>query len=247
MRWPGARTSPSSARSTRFCQQFPQRRATDHPPVNAKQLPEGYPVDEHFNPPYNPWDQRLCAVPDGDLFTAIATATPRWSPTASPPSPRRHPARVRQRSRRRHHRHRNRFEPQLLRRDDADGGRRAGRRRRDRRLPGHDAVGRAQLRVRLRLHQLVLDAEDRPAVRVLLPPAGPHGRPWLRHRASRAVADPGMATRPLLDFAAGYVQRPSPDTEAGPGRAVADVDELLRRPGAATRRRCRRREPALLF
>ncbi|MGW6424868.1 flavin-containing monooxygenase [Nocardia sp. NPDC055053] len=38
---------------------------------NAKQLPEGYPVDEHFNPPYNPWAQRLCTVPDGDLFKAI--------------------------------------------------------------------------------------------------------------------------------------------------------------------------------
>jgi len=28
-------------------------------------------VDEHFNPPYNPWDQRLCLVPNGDLFKAI--------------------------------------------------------------------------------------------------------------------------------------------------------------------------------
>jgi monooxygenase len=36
-----------------------------------KQLPEGYPVDVHFNPKYNPWDQRLCAVPNGDLFKAI--------------------------------------------------------------------------------------------------------------------------------------------------------------------------------
>ena len=41
--------------------------------VNARQLPEGYPVDEHFNPPYNPWDQRLCVVPDGDLFRAIGS------------------------------------------------------------------------------------------------------------------------------------------------------------------------------
>ncbi|RAG87264.1 FAD-containing monooxygenase EthA [Streptacidiphilus pinicola] len=39
--------------------------------VNIKQLPEGYPVDEHFNPPYDPWDQRLCAVPNGDLFREI--------------------------------------------------------------------------------------------------------------------------------------------------------------------------------
>jgi monooxygenase len=28
-------------------------------------------VDEHFTPAYDPWDQRLCVVPRGDLFTAI--------------------------------------------------------------------------------------------------------------------------------------------------------------------------------
>jgi monooxygenase len=39
--------------------------------MNAKLLPEGYPVDEHFRPPYDPWDQRMCIVPDGDLFRAI--------------------------------------------------------------------------------------------------------------------------------------------------------------------------------
>jgi monooxygenase len=37
----------------------------------ARQLPAGYDVDTHFNPAYDPWDQRLCLVPDGDLFTAI--------------------------------------------------------------------------------------------------------------------------------------------------------------------------------
>jgi cation diffusion facilitator CzcD-associated flavoprotein CzcO len=36
-----------------------------------KQLPDGYDVDTHFAPAYNPWDQRMCLVPDGDLFTAI--------------------------------------------------------------------------------------------------------------------------------------------------------------------------------
>jgi monooxygenase len=30
-----------------------------------------YDVDTHFTPRYNPWDQRLCLVPDGDLFNAI--------------------------------------------------------------------------------------------------------------------------------------------------------------------------------
>ncbi|MGN9810093.1 flavin-containing monooxygenase [Micromonospora sp. BQ11] len=34
-------------------------------------LPVGYDVDRHFSPRYDPWDQRLCVVPDGDLFTAI--------------------------------------------------------------------------------------------------------------------------------------------------------------------------------
>jgi cation diffusion facilitator CzcD-associated flavoprotein CzcO len=37
----------------------------------ARQLPKGYDVDTHFGPSYNPWDQRLCAVPNGDLFKAI--------------------------------------------------------------------------------------------------------------------------------------------------------------------------------
>ena len=35
-------------------------------------LPPGYDVDKHFKPHYNPWDQRMCLVPDGDLFRAIS-------------------------------------------------------------------------------------------------------------------------------------------------------------------------------
>lgn len=38
-------------------------------------LPEGYDVDKHFTPRYNPWDQRLCLVPNGDLFKAIKKGT----------------------------------------------------------------------------------------------------------------------------------------------------------------------------
>jgi cation diffusion facilitator CzcD-associated flavoprotein CzcO len=37
----------------------------------VSRLPEGYDVDTHFRPSYDPWDQRLCLVPDGDLFRAI--------------------------------------------------------------------------------------------------------------------------------------------------------------------------------
>ncbi|MDN5762126.1 MAG: NAD(P)/FAD-dependent oxidoreductase [Microlunatus sp.] len=35
------------------------------------QLPAGFDVDTHLTPTYQPWDQRLCAVPDGDLFRTI--------------------------------------------------------------------------------------------------------------------------------------------------------------------------------
>jgi len=36
-----------------------------------RQLPPDYDVKRHFTPRYNPWDQRICLVPDGDLFAAI--------------------------------------------------------------------------------------------------------------------------------------------------------------------------------
>jgi cation diffusion facilitator CzcD-associated flavoprotein CzcO len=35
-------------------------------------LPRGYDIDKHFTPRYNPWDQRMCLVPDSDLFEAIS-------------------------------------------------------------------------------------------------------------------------------------------------------------------------------
>jgi len=40
-----------------------------------KNLPVGYDVDTHFTPRYNPWDQRMCLVPDGDLFEAISAGS----------------------------------------------------------------------------------------------------------------------------------------------------------------------------
>jgi monooxygenase len=43
--------------------------------VNKRALPKGYPVDEHFNPRYDPWDQRMCFARDGDLFKAISAGT----------------------------------------------------------------------------------------------------------------------------------------------------------------------------
>ncbi|MEV6493446.1 NAD(P)/FAD-dependent oxidoreductase, partial [Actinoplanes sp. NPDC051633] len=61
---------------TQFFYQLARRR-----PERVKQLLRGFAVkhlngdeayvDAHFTPRYNPWDQRLCVVPDGDLFSAI--------------------------------------------------------------------------------------------------------------------------------------------------------------------------------
>ncbi len=39
----------------------------------GKQLPDDYEIDRHFAPNYDPWDQRLCAVPSGDLFRSLST------------------------------------------------------------------------------------------------------------------------------------------------------------------------------
>jgi cation diffusion facilitator CzcD-associated flavoprotein CzcO len=39
--------------------------------MTVPQLPKDFDYDTHLTPPYNPWDQRMCLVPDGDLFTAL--------------------------------------------------------------------------------------------------------------------------------------------------------------------------------
>jgi cation diffusion facilitator CzcD-associated flavoprotein CzcO len=36
-----------------------------------RQLPEDFDVDTHLKPKYDPWDERLCVIPGGDLFRAV--------------------------------------------------------------------------------------------------------------------------------------------------------------------------------
>jgi monooxygenase len=38
----------------------------------VRSLPADFDIDTHFKPRYNPWDQRLCLVPDGDLFKVLS-------------------------------------------------------------------------------------------------------------------------------------------------------------------------------
>jgi monooxygenase len=40
-----------------------------------KELGPEYDVEKHLSPRYNPWDQRLCLIPDGDLFSAIRSGS----------------------------------------------------------------------------------------------------------------------------------------------------------------------------
>ena len=48
------------------------RQEADPEGHDQRALPQGYDVDRHFKPKYDPWDQRMCAIPDGDLFEAIS-------------------------------------------------------------------------------------------------------------------------------------------------------------------------------
>jgi cation diffusion facilitator CzcD-associated flavoprotein CzcO len=38
-----------------------------------RQLPAGYDIDRDFEPRYNPWDERVCLVPGGDLFKTLGS------------------------------------------------------------------------------------------------------------------------------------------------------------------------------
>lgn len=53
-----------------YCKRFPQKARDFIFNFNKKILPKDFDMS-HFTPKYNPWDERLCAVPGGDLYKAI--------------------------------------------------------------------------------------------------------------------------------------------------------------------------------
>lgn len=59
----------------RGSRRFPKQARALLRKINVGVLPEGFDVDTHFNPVYNPLEQRLCLVPDGDLFAAISSGS----------------------------------------------------------------------------------------------------------------------------------------------------------------------------
>lgn len=54
-----------------FARRFPRRMEAFILKGVRRELPDLPDVDRHFTPRYDPWDQRLCLVPDADLFAAL--------------------------------------------------------------------------------------------------------------------------------------------------------------------------------
>lgn len=70
VRWKNIRVSTAIYQLSR---KYPHRVRKALRKAAEKRLPAGYDIDTHFTPTYNPWDQRMCMAPEGDLFTAITS------------------------------------------------------------------------------------------------------------------------------------------------------------------------------
>jgi monooxygenase len=69
VRWKNARLATAIYS---FCRKHPARARQILQKGAARRLPDGYDIGTHFTPAYEPWDQRMCLVPDGDFFAAIS-------------------------------------------------------------------------------------------------------------------------------------------------------------------------------
>lgn len=67
-RWKNIRFQQTVYRKTRTDPDKVRKKLLD---MVRKEMGPDYDVDTHFSPRYNPWDQRLCLVPNGDFFEAI--------------------------------------------------------------------------------------------------------------------------------------------------------------------------------
>lgn len=59
----------------KMSRRYPQRVKAILRKLTRISLGENYDIDTHFTPKYNPWDQRLCLVPNGDLFRSLRKGT----------------------------------------------------------------------------------------------------------------------------------------------------------------------------
>ena len=54
-----------------LARKFPERIKKTIQDLLRVELGDDYDIEKHFSPSYKPWDQRMCLVPDSDLFKAI--------------------------------------------------------------------------------------------------------------------------------------------------------------------------------
>ena len=229
-----------------FSRKFPAQMRKTLLTMAKRRLPEGYDVEKHFGPSYNPWDQRLCLAPNGDLFKTIRKGQADVVTDTI-----------------------DRFTKTGLKLGsgaelDADiiitatglnlqlfGG--AEIRRNGAPVELNDTMafkgmmltGYAEHGVHHRLHQRVVDVEGRPGVRVRLPGHQLHGREWLRHRSAAAPGQLG-GRAPADGLHAGLcAARPGLPAQGRLGVAVAAQAELLHGPAVDPARQGRRRSPAL--
>ena len=207
-----------------------------------------YDIATHFTPRYNPWDQRLCLVPDGDLFKSIRDKQASVV-TSEIDTFTQNGIKLKDGSE---------LEADII--VTATGlvlqvlgglevsvdGRNVDFAQHAE-LQGHDVFGCAEHGLGIRLHQCVLDAEMRPDLRICLPPDQLHGPARLQavHAAQRRSLDFGIAVAGFLLRLRAALDRA--DAEAGLEAAVAAVPELRARHRHLALRQGRRRGNAILL
>ena len=229
-----------------FSRKFPGSMRKTLMTMAKRRLPEGYDVEKHFGPSYNPWDQRLCLAPDGDLFKTIrkgkadvvTDTIDRFTKTGIKlGSGEELEADIIITA--------TGLNLQLFGGAEIRRNGSTGRTQRHDGLQGHDADRHAEHGVHHRLHQRVVDAEGRPGVRVRLPRNQLHGRQWLRHRGAAAPGQFGRRASADGLHARLRAARAGLPAEGRTRFAVAAQAELLRGPAADPSRQGRRRSPAV--
>jgi cation diffusion facilitator CzcD-associated flavoprotein CzcO len=201
-------------------------------------------IATHFTPRYNPWEQRLCLVPDGDFFRAInagraSVVTDHIASLTETGIALRSGATLDA-----DHRQRHRPPARHARPRGAVRRRRAGGAFAHGQLQGLDVQRRAEYGQYLRLHQCLMDAQGRPDRAVCVPAAQPHAQDRRAHLP--APGRPGHGAAAVGGFLIGLLRAGRrPAAQARLGQALEAQPELPERPGRHALRRGRRRGAAV--